>query len=427
MANNIDVKDANGVVVTTKTTDNNGVHTPHRVIDIADGPRVDAFGRLRTSGTGNRFDSEFIYGFQPDLFDIIENGSASANFNPGSRDVTLEIGGTALGDNAAIYSYDIPYTPGNSQVIDITGTLDNAEIESGEAYIFFRTSVSGSTVTTRTLQADWNVNTLVGDVNWQYSQIFQIDFQSLKIGRIRFGMVRNGEPVYTHQIFNDNIRDTGYWQTPNLPIHWRIFNDATYTYMEMGYGDEENGIGYGYRAPLDDAAELRAICSTVKSEGGYPLFEMPGFNRAADTGNAPKTINNVLIPLISIRPRALFNGIDNRGLYIPTGFTVASDNPMRYVILYRPTLTGGTWGDVNTTYSGMEVNTDATAVSGGIVIDADYVNTNRNAETKAEGVLGRTLLSLRRSGTPDILTIAGVEVTTTNPDVFCSISWREIR
>jgi len=54
----------------------------------------DAFGRIKTSSSGNRADVEFIYNAQPLLMDDISAGAGSVTHDSDSRDVQLAIGGT---------------------------------------------------------------------------------------------------------------------------------------------------------------------------------------------------------------------------------------------------------------------------------------------------------------------------------------------
>jgi len=396
------------------------------LLNNADSANVDAFGRQRVSAPVNRFDVEFIYDKQPTFIDEVVAGNATATHSANSRDVTLAIVETDDGTDASLYSFDIPYTPGSGQLIDITGTLDEAAIGGGTAYVFFRTNVTGSVVTTRTDQTDWNAST-VSDVDWTTSQIFSIDFQSLKVGRIRYAMVRDGLPVFVHEITNDNTRASGYWQLASLPVHWRIYNAAGVTYMEMGYGDDENAVGFGYRFTANAGAKLRAICATVKSEGGAELLDIPGFTRSIDTALTATTISTTLIPILSIRPAATFNSITNKGLYIPQSYSIQSNNPLRYVLLYRPTLTDASWTAVDATNSAMQYDVSATALTGGILIDSDYFSTGRNVASNATGLLGRTLLRRTRTGTSDILTIAAIRNGAQDAAVFAAIKWKEIR
>lgn len=396
------------------------------LISVGDSSSADAFGRLRVSNAANRFDVEFIYDKQPTIIDEVTSGGATAVFDSDARDVLLSIANDTNGTSAALYSYDVPYTPGNSQLIDITGTMNFAELLNGEAFLFLRSTVTGSTVEALYPQANWNIDT-VPDINWTKSQIFLMDFQSLKVGRIRFGFVRNGVVVPVHQVFNDNIRGTGYWQSPTLPVYWRVFNDATYTYAEMGYGDTLNGIGLRYRFPVTGNATMKAICASVKSEDGLSIFQLPGFDRSVSNKDTPVTVSTTKIPVLSIRPAATFNSIVNRNAVVPRAVSVVGDNPLRYEILYRPTLTDPSWNAVDATYSCMEYDVAASAVANGIVVGEGYLTTARNALSDVSDILGRTLLSLGRTGTSDILTIAAIRTSTTDSETFCVMKWSELR
>jgi hypothetical protein len=396
-------------------------------VQFGDGPNLDAFGLLRTTGKpGERYNVEFIYDKQPELVDEVTAGSGTATHSANSRDVTLAAVDAEASSSAALYGYDVPYTPGSSQLLEITGAMDGAAIGGGTAQLFLRSKASGTVVETVTDQTDWNIDA-VGNADWSKSQIFAIDLQSLRVGRVRYTLVRGGRPTPIHQITNDNIRAGGYWQTASLPPAWRIYNDASYTYAEMAYGDSDNAVGIRYLLAANASATLRAICATVKSEGGADLFSIPGFNRSADSGVTAKTVSTTLIPVLSIRPAATINSIANRGLYIPNGFSIQTNNPIRYVILYRPTLTDASFGAVDATYSGMEVDVAATAVTGGIVVASGYVATDRNSAAGQAGLLGRTLMRLTRTGTPDILTLAAIRTGSSNGETLAEIGWREIR
>ena len=394
-------------------------------IQAADSPSVDAFSRLRVSGTGQRLDVEFIYDEQEEIIDSVTNGSGTITHNSNSRDISLANVATGTGDNAGLYSYNVPYTPGNSQLVAITGTLDNASIGSGTAQLFLRSNVTGSVVETVVDQTSWN--NPVSDVDWTKSQIFEMDFQSLKVGRIRFYLNRNGITTPIHELHNDNVRSTGYWQLPNLPLSWRIYNDATYTYMEMGYGDANNGIGIRYRIAKNVSATLRAICGTVKSEGGQDLTDIQGYSRSADMGVTELTVGATLIPLISIRPKTTFNSITNLGLSVPIGATVIGDNPMKVAIIHNNTLTGASWTDVDSAESSMEYDTSATALTNGHIVQSGYLGSNKNTTISGESLLGKTLLWNRLGTESGILTIAAIRTTTTSSDALASINWKEIR
>lgn len=385
---------------------------------------IDAFGRWRTSGKGERFSAEFLYDKQPELFDEIVTGAGTITHNASSRDVTLAVVSADDGSGAHFpQHWHNPYTPVNSQLVDMTGTLDAAGIGGGTAAIVLRNGITATETVIE--QADWESPNL--DIDWATSQIFQIDFQSLKVGRLRMSLVRGGLPALVHVITNDNIRVEGYWQYAALPAFWRIYNSGGMTISEIGYADDSNGIFFRYTLPANALAKVQAICVGIISEGGVALLDMPGFQRTADRGVTPVAVSTTLVPVISIRPSATFNSIVNRSLVIPEGFDIATDNAVRYVWLLNPTLTDASWASVNPLTSAVDVDIAATAVTGGHAIASGYVSTGRNTESGSQGLLGRAPLSLGNTGSADILTLAMVRTLTTDADVLASVHWKEIR
>src|SRR5574343_136326 len=386
-----------------------------------DSPNLDAFGRKRISETGNRLDIEFTFDTLEEVVDEVINGSSTIAHQTNTRDVLLSVVATGTGDNAALYSYPVPYTAGSSQLIDITGVLDNADIGGGTAQLFLRTKVTGSIVENVVNQADWDFPNL--DIDWAFSHIFMMDFQSLKVGRIRYCMVRGCVPECVHEITNDNIRNSGYWQTPSQPVYWRIYNDATYTYMECGYGDTDNAIGFRYRIAKNASATMKAICATVKSEGGKSLLDMNGYPQAIDMGVTTKTVGTSLIPLLSIRQRSTFNSLANNSIAIPSSVSVQTDNPIRLVIIHDAVLTGASWANVDTTHSTMEYDVTASSYTNGHIIDSEYVATSKNINAAFNTLLDKAVLWSRKSTDTGILTIAAVRTTGTSAAVLTALKW----
>lgn len=423
-----------GGQLATRAIDDEGNATPpmdvperpgYQVVRYGDSPSLGAFGRLRTGEPGNRLDVEFIYDKQEEVFDEVVNGAGTVTHNSNSRDLTLAVVATGTGDNAAMYSYDIPYTPGCSQLIDMTGVFDLAAIGGGTPQIFVRSKVSGSVIETVIDQDNWDFPN--ADIDWAFSHIVVIDFQSLKVGRIRFNLNRGGVNQLLHEVTNDNVRNVGYWQLPAQPVYWRIYNDATYTYMEMGYGDTDNGIGIRYRIAKNALATMKAICATVKSEGGDAIFDIEGYNRTANMGATPTTVSTTLIPLISIRPKSTFNSIPNKSLAVPIDFTIQTDNPILVVLLHNNTLVGASWVDVDTVESAQEYDISASAAADGHDILSEYVSTTKNRTGGSRGFLGKTLLWNRRGSESGILTLCAIRTTNTDASVLASLNFGEIR
>ena len=88
-------------------------------------------------------------------------------------------------------------------------------------------------------------------------------------------------------------------------MYWKIYNTASNTIVEFGYGDDLNGIGIMYTMDLSASVTARAICETVKSQGGFPLFEIPGFPFAAYNSASPTSWE---IAQLAISTFALLSG-----------------------------------------------------------------------------------------------------------------------
>lgn len=385
----------------------------------------DAFGRLRTSGTGQRLDVEFIYNKNPDFFDETTN-NGTVTFNGNSRDLTLSLSDANNGSHATMRSHPVPYTPGNSQLIDMTGVLDYAAIGGGNAEVFLRSKVTGSVVETVIDQSDWYETPV--EIDWTKDQIFTMDFQSLKTGRIRYGLILDGVINYVAEIQNDNRKTSGYWQLPSLPCYWRIYNDSTYTYMEIGYGNEDNAIGFRYKILANASATMRGICCTVKSEGGMNLSEMNGLHRNVDTGTSNTSVSSTLIPILSIRLKSTFQTYDNLTIAIPRGISIKTSQDIKIAVIHSGSLTGASWSDADSTYSAVEYDTSATAITGGHTLYSKYISSSGNNKLDdSKSLLGKTVLWNRQSSETGIITIAGIKTGSQDPDVLAAINWEEIR
>ena len=397
-------------------------------VKSGDSTSVDAFGRQRTSGTGQRLDVEFTYDKHSEFFDeTTSNGTVTHNGN--ERDLTLSLSDAVNGSHATMRSHPAIYTPGNSQLVVLSGVLDLADIGGGNAETFLRTKISGSIVETVIDQSDWLAQS--SGVDWSQSHIFNIDFQSLKVGRIRFGMNVSGVESCVSQVVNDNIRDSGFWQLPSLPAYWRLFNRSdsgtVYTYMEVGYGNEDNAVGFRYKITANASATMKAICCTVKSEGGLDLQNLGGLPFSANNGVTVVTAGVTLVPILSIRPKTTFLTFDNLILALLKSFNLQNNNPVRLEIIHNGTLTNESWSDVDAN-SSVEFDVAATAISGGHTIFTEYITTSaKNRANSAQGLLGKEVLWNRTSSVTGIVSICAIRTTGTNADCLSALNWEELK
>ena len=422
--NLINATDSEVIYLDYEVNPANGFLRP--IVDLPHQHR-DAFERLRVSTPDTRLDLEFHYDEAFDLCDQrVNNGTITHNAN--ARDMTLSLSDANSGSYAWLSSYPVPYTPGNSQLIDVTGCLDLAAIGGGNAEIFYRTKVSGSVETTTYDQSTWSA--LTTGIDWTKSQLFAIDFQSLKVGKVRFGLGHTGEFKEVYQLnFANTLAGTGYWQLAQGSVFWRIINDATYTYMEIGYGDENNAVGFRYKIAANASATMKAICSTVKSEGGKSLANLPGLSRSGSMGVTAKTVSTTRIPLMSIQVDSTFNSVPNLQLVIPKALSVISSQDIRVDVIVGGTLTGAVFADVDTTNSCVELDTTATAISGGRTEYSMYLAGGKGSDTaSAANLLGKSVLWARNDDTLNgRLSICAVRTGGTNASVLAALDWEELR
>jgi len=411
-----------------------GLNTAIRVqASFGDSVANDAFGRLRVSNTGQRLDVEFLYDLQPEYFDqITNNGTVTHNDNP--RDLTLALDDANNGSYARMSSYPVPYTPANSQLIEMTGVLNLAAIGGGTVSVFVRTKTSGAVVEQTFSQSTWDNLTTSADIDFTKSQLFSIDFQSVKVGRIRFGIFQSGIYIPIKSVTHDNSVNVGQWQLANLPVSYSIRTTAGTTYLEIGYFNDDNGCGFRYEISANASATLKAICCTVKSEDGPTLQDMPGLPRSVDRGITPYTVSTTLVPLISIRPRSTFQSVDNLILSIPKGYTIQTNEAIRVAIVHGGTLTNASWTAVDTNRSSIEYDVAATAITNGHENSSEYIyatSTGPAATRQIEsggGLLGKTILWNRQDANETgIISLCAIRTGASDASVLAGINWEELR
>lgn len=396
------------------------------------GMAVDAFGRMRVSQPQTLFESYHRY-FDNGKFSTANSATANIEFDINASNMKLNVPTTS-----GAYCYRetnrvFAYQPGKSlqifetfvfnpaqdnlvQRIGYFGTNNGLFLEQANSTINFvkRSSSNGSIVETRVAQADWNMDTLLGNVNSSPShttldltktQILFTDIEWLGVGTVRQGFVINGELIHCHSWHHANIANNTYMTTACLPVRQEIFNIGT----------------------TASSSTLRCICSTVISEGGYSARS----SRQRSLGQQPaNTISlataGTYYPLVSIRLNPSY--LD--GIVVPRNISVlpTSQGNYRYKIISGATINGAVW----TNYASDSIvqynaNTSAT-LSGGTDINSGYVAVT----AQATGVINIDpdlfRFQLERNsftGTPTTLTLA---ITSDGAsDAACgSIDWEEI-
>lgn len=357
------------------------------VAALADSPQLDAFGRLRVSIPTTLFDAQQEYGLDTrTTWDIAANGNYGAYASNGSvssggslvgpRNLNTRLvpitAGSTVGNSAILQSRPyIRYIPGKSQFIAVTGVFASSAAD--QASFILRSSTSGTPVEREVAQATWSHDAFDGDgpsgitLDFTKTQILLIDAQWLAVGRVRLGFDVDGIFWLAHEYLNANILTLPYTQTFNLPLRFQAVTTASGTDLCAGYFDAANGVFLKLASP-DQGAGLNFICCSVQSEGGV---ESKGFPWGASNGTTGISVTTRR-PVLSIRPKAEYNGLTNRAKIelVDYSVLVGAQNTLIEVVV-GGTLTGANFTSVNAD-SVVEYDVSATAITGGYVARTGY-------------------------------------------------------
>jgi hypothetical protein len=392
------------------------------------GTNVDAFGRLRVSQPYTLFDSQNRYAKDAQFSESLTSGG-SATYLP--NEATVRLGVTTSSTSKAVrQSFRVfPYQPGKGLLVMATFVMADAQenlrqrvgyFNTGNGVFFqktnatnafvLRTSTSGSPSDVRTVnQADWNGDKLDGTgasgftLNTSKAQILWMDFEWLGVGSVRCGFIINGQYIVCHTFNNANDQDKVYMTTAILPVRYELENIGT----------------------VFSSSNLRQICSSVISEGGY---EQTSVDHVARRTTVLGTIGGTFLPLVSIRLASTALGavvLPNRVQVLPT----TSQN-YEVALIKNPTLTGASWAAVSTD-ANVEFDVAATATTGGSIVQTDYVTASGSSgisNTSLPNAYNFDLqLGVSIAGTSDIYTVAIRTVSgATTGDAVGSLSFYDL-
>ena len=397
-------------------------------IKFAYTPNFDAFGRLRISEPFTLFDS-FNRFRDSGNFATSITGTASATFNADQGLVDLAVD-TANGDQLIRESYRVfSYQPGKSLLVLNTFVMEPAktnlrqrigyfgaangvyiELDGNDTYMVKRSSVTGSVVNTRVLQANWNVDPMDGTgpsgltLDLTKAQILWSDYEWLGLGSVRTGFVINGEFYTVHVFHHANVIASTYITTACLPIRYEITNTGA----------------------TASGSTLKQICSTVISEGGYEIRGEARSVTTPITAARNLAVAGTYYPIVSIRLKS--TNLD--GIVVPTGIAALPDatGKFSYQVVTDGTTTGGTWVSAGAD-SIVEYNLTGTSFAGGIVAQHGFfTQTNQSAsniELSRDDIFRFQLERNTFTSTPFEFTLL-VAANGAGDDVYGAIDWQEI-
>jgi hypothetical protein len=389
------------------------------------GANLDAFGRLRVSNPFTLFDGAQRYRDDPFKWNQVDTGAATSVFLPNESSVLMSVlgnGDESLRQTKLVFAYQpgkslltlatfVMTTPtaGLRQRVGLFGAHNGVyfEVDGNTLNLVIRKYTSGSVddTTEKFAQTNWNGDKLNGTgpsgitLVVSRAQIFWCDIEWLGVGTVRAGFVINGQFIVCHTFHHANQIGVNkvYMTTATLPVRYELTSTGA-------------------------AGTMRAICSTVISEGGYMNRSV---SRSIGTSLTGKDLSNTVYrPLVCIRLKAA----NLESVVVPVKFDLFGLQQAAFVyrIIINPTLTAASWTSAGTD-SSVEYDLSATGLSGGTVIDQGiFVGSNKggSASITSNDVdfsqqLGRTI-----AGVSDIWCLAAI-ATTNNDDAVGVVTWQE--
>jgi hypothetical protein len=405
---------------------------------FGDSPSIDAFARVRTSEPHTVFDSKQLHDNAPLFWDDSEvsGGSTTSTHSVDTASTVIAVANTTAGKRVRQTFMRFNYQPGKSQLMFLTGTLDETgggagitramglfddengifmQDDEGTVKAVIRSYTGGSASDTKVAQSAWNLDTLGAaalnpsgiTLDATASQILVIDFEWLAVGRVRIGFVFDGIPVYVHQFVHANSTAGAYMSTPNLPLRYEIENDGT-----------------------GAASNLEHICSTVISEGGsqhtgalyYKSTEGSEITCAAD---------GTLYALLGIKLKSTHLDASVEIERIAMQIQTASENA-EWCWIWNPTVTG-TFTYANITNSAVMIaiaggtpptSANGTASTGGFLESTSGGGGSGGVTTP---ISNARRLGAKIDGTVDELVLCYRPVGgTSGHEVEAGLTWREL-
>ena len=395
---------------------------------------IDAFSRVRTSDPGYRFDSQFTYQIDSDLWDIKETGDGDVSPDGTNRLAVLTAGATAGANTAVLQThYHAPYTPGRGQLAFITFSMPGTVPTNGErgvGYydgsngIYLKETASGLTlnVTSTTsatdqsvAQGDWNIDPLDGNgpsgilLDTSNTNIIVIQLQALYVGRVVVGFDVGGSLIPVHSFEHANILTEPYMAQASLPVrYWaNTSTDAT-------------------------SCVVDAICCSVISEGGDDLQDIPGRQFVSKATNLD--VDTPAEAILVVQVKSQLNSLNQNAVVIPTELDISVAAAGCWIEVRRNvTVTAGDFTAVSARSVCEEcfvgnAGADPVVTAGtGDLIDTFYVPATASVRgSKSQGLAGKVVLAYSHLlATADNIAILALDGA--NSEVRVALKWKEIR
>jgi hypothetical protein len=389
----------------------------------------DAFGRLRVSNPLTLFDSSHRYRDNNLWSGLVVGTGSTVGFVTTQGLINIGIGTTAGCSVIRETTKTFSYQPGKSLLVLNTFVMnapktnlrqrvgyfgaDNGmyfEVDGNTAYFVERSLSTGSE--TKVAQSSWNIDKLDGTgisgitLNLSKAQILWMDIEWLGLGTVRMGFVIDGKFIHCHSFHHANIIESTYITTASLPIRYEIANTGITT----------------------SVSNLKQVCSTVISEGGYELRGIQQAVGIAVTSPRTLTTQGTFYPIISLRLKTSPNFLD--AIVILTALSVMpiATGAYNWQIRASGTTGGGDWVSAGDD-SAVNYNITGTSYTGGRILGSGFFSASNQGTTQID-ILKEALFKfqLERNGltsTPFEIALV-VASNANNNTVVASMDWEEV-
>lgn len=389
-------------------------------------PEFTGKNRFKVSPYQTAFFNTFQYGLESDVWETSTTGTASAVHNPNASNVVMSVGSTA-GDKVIRQTRTVMrYIPGRTSLVSfairmetpVEGVRRRFGMFDGENGAFFeddggtyacviRSNVTGTPVETRITRDNWNGDKLDGTGPSQITadpvavQMINIEYEWYGAGQVIFSYTIDGETHTVHKFNTANRLNNVWCSTPFLPIR-----------VELENVTGAAGTHYIYQG------------SNSLTQEGEPekLGTLISYSNPITGTTLPAA--NTFYPVISLRLKPA----DLAGIVLPRSLQVATNDNTNvfWRLVENPTLTGGTWIDHPNPDAITQVNTTATAATGGVTVLSGFtVGGGANLielDDKAALQIGRSNLGT----VSDIYTLECASPNT-NKSALAVLNWLEQR
>ena len=359
-------------------------------------------------GLATAYDTD-AYGFDSD------GVVGTATHMPLIGAIRLSLSNAVASKKARLRSHDVVrYQPGCMPVVQTTGA---ASSNVGMTLrCIRRTFTSGVAVD--------NEEAVITGYDTSMDNRYEIRYAYLGVQTVLYFI--NGTLV-RNSTFAGNLH-VPYMRTPHLPVSTELQTLADGSQViRTGVFDDEDGLFFEWSHPAGSAGALSYDykCASGRLVGGS-VYPYATYGTSATKAGVTAT----RVPIMSIRPSALYNGLASRIQVFPSivSFFAATQAGSMDLILNPTSLTGATWAATSPS-GGVQLDTAATALVGGTSIwRVTHGQNQQNTYDldKLFNLIGRKLRRQAFTGTEDVLTLA-VQRETVNFDPRVSLVWNELR